>query len=68
MAWLDQEVHAYVENPFREDGAPAWCICGHSRQHHLHIGVSSAVCCCMHCIRSRDPADPYPGHSSVGRA
>ncbi|WP_143219725.1 hypothetical protein [Actinomadura sp. CNU-125] len=54
---LEHEVHPYVENPVSE--LRERCVCGHFRQHHLHVGVSSAVCCCMGCIRSRDPDDPY---------
>lgn len=56
MAWLDQELHPYAEDPMSKMHR---CICGHLRQHHLHEGVSSAVCCCMGCIRTRDPDDPY---------
>lgn len=62
--WLDQQVHPYVEAPFREEGTPPWCICGLLPAHHLHVGISSAMCCCMNCIRTRDPGDPY-GKSEV---
>lgn len=61
---LNHQVHPYTEEPFREEGERPWCICGLGPQHHLHVGISSAVCCCMGCIRTRDPDDPY-GKSGV---
>jgi hypothetical protein len=34
----------------------------------MHVGISSAVCTCMGCIRSRDPDDPYPAHAKQADA
>jgi hypothetical protein len=67
VTYLAHEVHPYVEMPAMccgTDDSLRWCICGLSQNHHMHVGVSSAVCTCMHCIRSRDPDDPYPGHAA----
>jgi hypothetical protein len=66
VTYLAHEVHPYVEMPemYATGNGLPWCICGLSRTHHMHVGISSAVCTCMHCIRSRDPDDPYPGHAA----
>ena len=67
MTYLAHEVHPYVEMPemYATDNGPPLCVCGLSHAHHRHVGVSSAVCTCMGCIRSRDPDDPYPGHEEA---
>ena len=45
---LNHEVHAFTPPP-----GSKLCICHLWRKHHLHIGVSSAVCTCMECVESR---------------
>lgn len=53
MTRLEHEVHPYVEVPDPDATYPR-CICGLSRMHHLHAGVSSATCTYACCIRVRE--------------
>lgn len=52
---LDHEVHSYVEAPDPCPCCPPYCICGLFRMHHMHVGISSAVCTCLECEAARDP-------------
>ncbi|MFE9099888.1 hypothetical protein [Actinomadura geliboluensis] len=48
---LNHEVHPYTPKPDSR-----FCICGLWAKHHLHGGISSAVCTCMKCTVSREGA------------
>lgn len=59
MTRLEHEVHPYVEMPNPDAPFPT-CICGLGQTHHLHAGISSAICTYTCCYRVRHPEEFPP--------